>query len=83
MGKSGSDKGILAAGRNISTDDDAWEAFRVIPSAAMTGEVAGVAAAMSVKEDMDASELNVEALRAELRKNGFRFHLQEVGLEPR
>ncbi len=32
---------LFAAGRIISTEGDAWEAFRVIPAAALTGELAG------------------------------------------
>jgi hypothetical protein len=62
---------------------DAWETFRVIPAAAMTGEAAGVAAALSVQKGCDPKELDVEELRSELRKNDFRFHLEDVGLERR
>ena len=70
--------GVLAAGRCISTSGDAWEAFRVIPAAAMTGEIAGIAAAMAHKEKCDPREINLENLRATLRKNNFKFHLDEV-----
>ena len=75
--------GILTAGRCMGAVGDAWETFRVIPAAAMTGEAAGTAAALSVQHDRDPKELDVELLRAELRKNDFRFHLEEVGLEQR
>ena len=69
---------LLAAGRCMSTENDAWECFRVIPSAAMTGEVAGTAAALSVEAKCDPADLDVERLRNELRKNGFLFHLDEL-----
>ena len=69
---------LLAAGRCMSTDNDAWECFRVIPSAAMTGEVAGTAAAISLDAKCDPSELDVERLRDALRQNGFLFHLDEL-----
>ncbi|MBP5222726.1 MAG: FAD-dependent oxidoreductase, partial [Lachnospiraceae bacterium] len=42
-------RGVLVGGRCISTAGDAWEVFRVIPAAAMTGEIAGTAAALSIK----------------------------------
>ena len=75
--------GVLAAGRCMGAVGDAWETFRVIPAAAMTGEAAGVAAALSVKKNCDPKELPLAELRSELKKNNFRFHLEEVGLEVR
>lgn len=75
--------GVLAAGRCMGAVGDAWETFRVIPAAAMTGEAAGTAAALSVQTGCDPKELDIEKLRSELRKNNFRFHLEELGLEVR
>jgi hypothetical protein len=62
-------KGIIAAGRTTSALDDAWEITRVIPVAAMTGEVAGVAAAMSVDMNVKPDELPYEKLAWELENN--------------
>ncbi|MBE6384411.1 MAG: FAD-dependent oxidoreductase [Lentisphaerae bacterium] len=75
--------GVLAAGRCMGARGDAWETFRVIPAAAMTGEAAGAAAALSVQNNCDPKDLNIEDLRAHLRENHFRFHLEECGLEVR
>ncbi len=75
-------KGVYVAGRCISAVGDAWESYRVIPSAAMTGEVAGIGAALAVERKCDATELTAEQLRTELRKNNFKFHFEEVGLNP-
>lgn len=75
-------RGVFAAGRCISTTGDAWESYRVIPSAAMTGEAAGVGAALAVEKNCDALDLTAEQLRTELRKNNFKFHFEEVGLNP-
>ena len=75
--------GVLAAGRCMGAVGDAWETFRVIPAAAMTGEVAGSAAALAAAQGCDPKELNIENLRNQLRKNNFRFHLEECGLEVR
>lgn len=54
---------VLAAGRCISATDAMWDLTRVIPACAVTGEAAGLAAAMT--EDVRA--LDVAALQARLR----------------
>lgn len=75
-------RGVFACGRCMSSANDAWESFRVIPAAAMTGEVSGTAAALAVEKNCDGSELAVDLIRNELRKNNFKFHFEEVGLTP-
>ena len=72
--------GLLAAGRCSAASGDAWEVTRVIPSAAMTGQVAGLAAALSIDENVEPADLNVPLLQTELRKLGFPLHLADVGL---
>lgn len=54
--------GLLAAGRCIGASGDAWEIFRVIPSAALTGEAAGRAAAISAKKGILPRNLSFEEL---------------------
>ncbi len=71
-------RGTLAAGRCISTTEDAWDAFRVIPSAALTGEIAGVAADLSISQKCDPAELSTDILKDELRKLNYKFHYQEI-----
>ena len=72
-------RGALAAGRCINTPGtDAWEVFRVIPAAAMTGEVAGTAAAMSVSRGIDPAALPVADLQNELVKNGNILHIADA-----
>ncbi len=73
--------GLLAAGRCTAACGDAWEITRVIPTAAMTGQVAGLAAAMSLDAGVDPSGLDVKCLQGELRSLGFKLHLPEAGLE--
>ena len=68
-------KGALAAGRCINSSGDAWEIFRVIPAAAMTGEAAGVAAAMASEQNTDPADLSVESLQQELVKTGGIMHI--------
>ena len=72
--------GLLAAGRCSAAAGDAWEVTRVIPSAAMTGQVAGLAAALSIDEGVEPPDLNVAHLQKELRGLGFPLHLADVGL---
>ena len=66
-------RGVIAAGRCISAIGDAWEATRVIPVAAMTGEVAGIAATMAVQQGKTPHDVVYPELAAELRKIGFRL----------
>ena len=54
---------ILAAGRCIGALDDAWEVCRVIPAAALTGEVAGVAASLCAERNITPSKLDFKILQ--------------------
>lgn len=69
-------KNLITAGRCISAQDDIWELTRVIPVCAVSGEAAGIAAAMT----NDFTGLNVADLQNELKKRGVKLHLDEVGL---
>ncbi|MBQ8804021.1 MAG: FAD-dependent oxidoreductase [Tyzzerella sp.] len=51
---------LFAAGRIISAKDDGWELTRVIPVAALSGEAAGKAAALCVKENCTNHELDIK-----------------------
>jgi hypothetical protein len=73
-------KGLLTAGRCISSIDDAWEVTRVIPAAALTGETAGIAAALAHEQGITPDELNIKTLQEKLKKSGFPLHLADVGL---
>lgn len=70
--------GLLVAGRCISSEGDAWEVTRVIPPAALTGQAAGLAAALSVKAGISPEQLAVEALQKSLRGKGIPVHLEEI-----
>ena len=49
--------GLLAAGRCIGASGYAWEIFRVIPAAALTGEGAGIAAALCARKNLIPKDL--------------------------
>jgi len=70
--------GLLAAGRCISSVGDAWEVTRAIPVAALTGEAAGVAAALAVELRTTPDRLAVEDVQARLRGAGAPLHIDEV-----
>ena len=65
---------LLAAGRVASADGDGWEVSRMIPSAALTGEVSGVAASMMVKQKKGIPGLKSDELQELLVKNNIKLH---------
>lgn len=67
-------KNLITAGRCTSVTEPMWDIMRVIPCCAVTGEAAGVAAAMTD----DFATLDVETLQAALRKNGVRLHEKDL-----
>lgn len=67
-------KNLLAAGRCISSETFMWDITRVIPVCAVSGEAAGVAAAMTD----NVHTLNVSALQSKLREKGVKIHLSEL-----
>lgn len=73
-------KGLLAAGRCISSEGDAWQVTRVIPPAALTGQVAGLAAALAARRDTTPDALDPRDVQRELRRKGIPLHLGHVGL---
>ena len=72
--KSANITNLLAAGRCISVTDGMWDITRVIPTCAVTGEAAGIAAAMF--EDL--GHVDINALQTEIRRNGGKLHICEV-----
>lgn len=61
---------LYAAGRCISAANDAWQATRVIPGAAVSGQAAGTAAALCCRSGCTAKDLPVTLLQETLRKQG-------------
>ena len=63
-------KNLVVAGRCTSVNETLWDVMRVIPCCAVTGEAAGVAAAMGD----DFSAIDIKALQARLKNNGVVLH---------
>ena len=67
-------KNLITAGRNISSGDAMWDVTRVIPVCAVTGEAAGVAAAMTD----DFAALEVAKLQKKLADGGVRLFYSQI-----
>ncbi len=61
---------LLVAGRCISVDHRTHHATKEIPACMMTGEAAGTAAALAVRERVGPQEIDVAKLQAQLRAQG-------------
>lgn len=70
-------KNLITCGRCISVTDDMWDISRVIPPCAVTGEAAGIAAAISDNFE----ELDYSMLATKLKNAGVKLHLDEIGEE--
>lgn len=69
-------KNLICAGRCVSADDGMWDILRAIPCCAVTGQAAGIAAAMTD----DVTNPDIRALQEELGRQGQRYHFGQIGL---
>jgi hypothetical protein len=60
---------LSVAGRCVSVTTDMWDVTRVIPNCALTGEAAGAAAALSVKNNTAFKDVDINKLQDILRIN--------------
>ena len=67
-------KNLIVAGRCISANDLMWEIVRVIPVCAVTGEAAGIAAAMSD----DFTAIDICELQKRLKEQGVKLFFDEL-----
>lgn len=65
---------LLVAGRATGGDRDSHAATRNMMCCTVTGQGAGVAAAMSVKHDECLSDLNLDNVQSELKRQQVRLH---------
>ena len=69
-------KNLLTAGRNISVTEHMWDASRVIPACAVTGEAAGIAAACFD----NIPEIDVKDLQKKLVAGGVVLHEKDLNI---
>ena len=67
--------GLLVAGRCCSASDYAWHVSRLIPPAVLTGQIAGIAAALSISEKTAPHELSVAAIQNAAEKACVKIHI--------
>ena len=62
---------LLAAGRCFSMDKDIWDGARCIPTCAISGEAAGLAAALAaLHKNGNVRALGIRSFQAKMRRNG-------------
>ena len=66
-------KNLIVAGRSIGGDKVSHAAVRNMMCCAVSGQGAGVAAAIAVKNDSDFANIDVKMLQGELRRQGARI----------
>jgi len=68
---------VITAGRIIASNGDAWELTRCIPQAALTGEAAGRAAALAIRNDCAIQQVDVPTLQKKIVDNGGFLHIDD------
>lgn len=68
--------GLLACGRHVSCDANSHGFLREIPQCWLTGQAAGAAAALAVRDGVQPRNVDVAALQALLREQG--AHIREA-----
>jgi len=69
--------GLLVAGRSFSSQDRVNEMINLMPHCMGIGQAAGTAAAMAVRQGIEARAVDTNALRASLREQGIYLPLHE------
>jgi hypothetical protein len=72
-------EGVLAAGRNLSSDTASHAALREIPECWVLGQGAGVAAAIAVRENRRLRDVPVATLQERLKAQGVIVQRPEAG----
>lgn len=62
--------GIVVAGRCVSCDDTSFGALRLMVGCALTGQAAGMASALAVRNGVKVRDTDVKELQNELKKSG-------------
>jgi 2-polyprenyl-6-methoxyphenol hydroxylase-like FAD-dependent oxidoreductase len=73
--------GLLACGRHVSCDKNSHGFMREIPQCWITGQAAGVAAALAVAQGVQPRAVDIAALQAELAAQGVFLRRSEVAAE--
>jgi hypothetical protein len=66
---------VMTAGRSLSASGDAWVHGKVIPASAVTGQAAGLAAALAIEKGCDLADIEVEELQNRVVRAGGIIHI--------
>jgi len=69
---------LIAAGRCISSAGDAWEITRVIPTAALTGEAAGLAAVEAASSGCNVLDVKYQHVQQRMVAAGNQVHIKNI-----
>ncbi len=68
---------IITAGRSADGTGYGWDLLRVIPPAILTGQAAGEAASLAVKEKTSVSDVKIRSLQSKLEKENVMIHFPD------
>ena len=68
---------IITAGRSADGTGYGWDLIRVIPPAILTGQAAGEAASLAIKENAAIAAVDIRALQAKLEKENVMIHFPD------
>lgn len=68
---------IITAGRSADGTGYGWDLLRVIPPAILTGQAAGEAATLAIKDNTPVSDVNIRKLQSKLEKENIMVHFPD------
>ena len=69
---------IITAGRSASADGYAWDVFRVIPPAILTGQAAAVAASHAIDERCAVADCDIRKVQSVLESENVMIHFDDA-----
>ena len=66
---------LIVAGRCVSAEDYTWQVTRLIPSAAITGQISGIAAKLAVQGKTSPDKLDVKDVQKDIESKGIILHI--------
>lgn len=71
----GNVENLLVAGRCSAAEEYAWQVTRLVQSAALTGQIAGMAACLAIKHKTSPDRLEVKMIQEKATQAGIRLHI--------
>ena len=68
---------MITAGRSADGTGFGWDLIRVIPPAILTGQAAGEAATLAIRNDCHIARVDIKALQSKLEKENVMIHFPD------